>query len=590
MYIYDDIDQKLVEQRVSQFRGQTQRFLSGQLNDEEFRVLRLQNGLYIQRHAPMLRVAIPYGMLTTKQLRTLAYVARRWDKGYGHLTTRQNIQFNWLRLEDAPDVLAKLSTVQMHAIQTSGNCIRNTTTDHFAGVAADELINPLVWCEIIRQWSMLHPEFAFLPRKFKIAVSGSVTDRAAVSVHDIGLQAAEENGIFGFRVFVGGGLGRTPIVGKLIKPFVAWYDLLTYLQATLRVYNLHGRRDNKYKARIKILVKDLTPEVFANEVDEQWKLIKGGPDTVTEEFVKSIAGKFKWPEYDLNTEISDVFYSSKLAADPAFSRWSRTNTHLHKVSGYASVTISLKATEAPPGDITADQMDAIADMAEKYGFGELRISHEQNIIIPDVRKNDLYMLWQELRLLNLATPNIGLITNIISCPGGDYCSLANAVTIPVAEAIQSKFSDLDYIYEIGELDLNLSGCMNSCGHHHVGHIGILGVDKAGEEWYQITIGGRQNGASSNALNDGLGHSGVTHSGAANGAEAAIGRVIGPSFAREQIPDVIYRLINTYLRLRDSQEERFIDVVHRLGIEPFKKDVYADPLLSKPSTLSKETYV
>jgi len=583
MYIYDDIDQKLVEQRVSQFRGQTQRFLKGQLTEEEFRVLRLQNGLYIQRHAPMLRVAIPYGMLTSKQLRTLAYVARRWDKGYGHLTTRQNIQFNWLRLEDAPDVLAKLATVQMHAIQTSGNCIRNTTTDHFSGVAADELINPLVWCEIIRQWSMLHPEFAFLPRKFKIAVSGSVTDRAAVGVHDIGLQAVEEKGIFGFRVFVGGGLGRTPIVGKLIKPFVEWRDLLTYLQATLRVYNLHGRRDNKYKARIKILVKDLKPEIFANEVDEQWKLIKGGPDTVTEEFIRSIAGKFKWPEYDLNTEISDAFYLSQLAADAGFNRWSRTNTHPHKVSGYASVSVSLKATGAPPGDISADQMDAIADMAEKYGFGELRISHEQNIIMPDVRKNDLYMLWQELQLLNLATPNIGLITNIISCPGGDYCSLANAVTIPVAEAIQSRFSDLDYIYEIGELDLNLSGCMNSCGHHHVGHIGILGVDKAGEEWYQITIGGRQNGALKNAMNDDLGA--ATHS-----AEAAIGRVIGPSFAREQIPDVIHRLIKTYLRLRDSEEERFIDVVYRLGIEPFKKDVYADPLLSKPLTLQKESYV
>jgi len=576
MYIYDDLDQKLVEQRVSQFRGQTQRFLKGQLTEEEFRVLRLQNGLYIQRHAPMLRVAIPYGMLTSKQLRTLAYVARRWDKGYGHLTTRQNIQFNWLRLEDAPDVLAKLATVQMHAIQTSGNCIRNTTTDHFSGVAADELINPLVWCEIIRQWSMLHPEFAFLPRKFKIAVSGSVTDRAAVGVHDIGLQAVEEKGIFGFRVFVGGGLGRTPIVGKLIKPFVEWRDLLTYLQATLRVYNLHGRRDNKYKARIKILVKDLKPEIFANEVDEQWKLIKGGPDTVTEEFIRSIAGKFKWPEYDLNTEISDAFYLSQLAADAGFNRWSRTNTHPHKVSGYASVSVSLKATGAPPGDISADQMDAIADMSEKYGFGELRISHEQNIIMPDVRKSDLYMLWQELQILNLATPNIGLITNIISCPGGDYCILANAVSIPVATAIQQRFADLDFVHEIGELDLNLSGCMNSCGHHHVGHIGILGVDKGGEEWYQITIGGRQNGGIGTDPSIDLN----------KGGGAAIGRVIGPSFAREQIPDVIYRLIQTYLRLRDSDAERFIDVVERLGITPFKQDVYADPLLAK-ETLSKE---
>ncbi len=381
----------------------------------------------------MLRVAIPYGMLVSKQLRMLAYVARRWDKGYGHFSTRQNIQFNWPRLEDVPDILAKLATVQMHAIQTSGNCIRNTTTDHFAGVAPDEVINPLVWCEIIRQWSMLHPEFAFLPRKFKIAVSGALIDRAAVGVHDIGLQAIEEGGVLGFRVWVGGGLGRTPIVGKLIKPFVAWYDLLTYLQATLRVYNLHGRRDNKYKARIKILVKDLTPEVFAKQVEEQWQLIKDGPDKVTEDYVRSVESKFEWPEYDLS--LSDEG-ASKLATNPRFERWLRTNVHAHKIPGYASVTVSLKATGVPPGDITADQMDALADMSETYGFGELRVSHEQNLILADVRKSSLYSLWLELDMLNLATPNIGLITNIIACPGGDYCSLANAVSIPVAAAIQ----------------------------------------------------------------------------------------------------------------------------------------------------------
>ncbi|WP_047537551.1 nitrite/sulfite reductase [Methylotenera versatilis] len=575
MYIYDEIDQKLVEQRVAQFKGQTHRFLNGKLSEDEFRVLRLQNGLYIQRHAPMLRVAIPYGMLVSKQLRMLAYVARRWDKGYGHFSTRQNIQFNWPRLEDVPEILAKLATVQMHAIQTSGNCIRNTTTDHFAGVAPDEIINPLVWCEIIRQWSMLHPEFAFLPRKFKIAVSGALTDRAAVGVHDIGLQAIEEKGVLGFSVWVGGGLGRTPIVGKLIKPFVAWHDLLTYLQATLRVYNLHGRRDNKYKARIKILVKDLTPEVFANQVDEQWQLIKDGPDKVTEEYVEYVSNRFEWPKYDLTLSENENDVIVKSTENPKFERWLRTNVHGHKVKGYASVTVSLKASGIPPGDITADQMDALADMSDKYGFGELRVSHEQNLILADARRNSLYSLWLELDMLNLATPNIGLITNIISCPGGDYCSLANAVSIPVAAAIQQRFDDLDFVYEIGELDLNLSGCVNACGHHHVGHIGILGVDKAGEEWYQITIGGRQNGASSSqgaipAL--------------IRGGGAAIGRVIGPSFAREQIPDVIYRLIQTYLRLRDSDAERFIDVVERLGIEPFKHDVYSDPLLAK-STVS-----
>ncbi|MDI1360548.1 nitrite/sulfite reductase [Methylotenera sp.] len=570
MYIYDEIDQQLVEQRVAQFKDQTARFLTGKLSEEEFRVLRLQNGLYIQRHAPMLRVAIPYGMLVSKQLRMLAYVARRWDKGYGHFSTRQNIQFNWPRLEDVPEILAKLATVQMHAIQTSGNCIRNTTTDHFAGLAPDEIINPLVWCEIIRQWSMLHPEFAFLPRKFKIAVSGALTDRAAVGVHDIGLQAVKVDGVLGFRVWVGGGLGRTPIVGKLIKPFVAWSDLLTYLQATLRVYNLHGRRDNKYKARIKILVKDLTPEVFGQQVDEQWQLIKDGPDKVSEEYVNEVSSRFVWPKYDTTLIENDDSITLQAAGNLKFERWLRTNVHDHKVTGYASVTVSLKATGVPPGDITADQMEAIADISEKYGFGELRVSHEQNLILADVRRQSLYSLWLELDILKLATPNIGYITNIIACPGGDYCSLANAVSIPVAAAIQERFDDLDFVYEIGELDLNLSGCINSCGHHHVGHIGILGVDKAGEEWYQITIGGRQNG----------GVNIDTNQTQIRGGGAAIGRVIGPSFAREQIPDVIYCLIQTYLRLRDSDAERFIDVVERLGIGPFKEDVYSDPILLK----------
>lgn len=573
MYIYDEIDQVLVDQRVAQFRDQVTRFKQGDLTEDEFRVLRLQNGLYIQRHAPMLRVAIPYGLLTSKQIRMLAYIARRWDKGYAHFTTRQNIQFNWPKLEDTPDILEKLSTVQMHAIQTSGNCIRNTTTDHLAGVAADEIINPLVWCEVIRQWSMLHPEFAFLPRKFKIAVNGALNDRAAIGVHDIGLQATKKNGLLGFKVWVGGGLGRTPIVGKLIHSFVAWYDLLTYLQSILRVYNLYGRRDNKYKARIKILVKDLSPEVFSEQVNQQWLLIKDGVDKLSEEDISKIAERFEWPNYDLESddqlELVSNFNNKKI------SQWLRHNTHQHKVKGYASVTASLKSQESPPGDITADQMDCLADLSEKYGFGELRVSHEQNVILPDIKINNLYSLWKDLDDLNLATANVGLITNIISCPGGDYCSLANTVSIPVARAIQEKMNSLEYVHEVGELDLNISGCMNSCGHHHIGHIGILGVDKAGEEWYQITIGGRQNGRKVTDLNSSLTTDG-----------AAIGRVIGPSFAREQVPSVIENLINTYVRLRDSDAERFIDVVDRIGISPFKENVYSDPLLTNSKAKAK----
>ncbi|HTK02762.1 MAG TPA: nitrite/sulfite reductase [Bordetella sp.] len=563
MYVYDPIDQQLVEERVAQFRDQTQRFLAGDLSEDDFRTLRLQNGLYIQRHAPMLRVAIPYGMLTSRQLRMLGHIARKYDRGYGHFSTRQNMQFNWPKLEDVPDILADLATVQMHAIQTSGNCIRNTTTDHFAGVAPDEVINPLVWCEIIRQWSMLHPEFAFLPRKFKIAVSGAHEDRAAVGVHDIGLQAVQQDGQIGFRVWVGGGMGRTPIVGKLIKPFVAWDDLLTYLQAALRVYNLHGRRDNKYKARIKILVKDLTPEVFAEQVEQEWAYLKDGPNKLKQADLDKIADRFTWPTYDAAAAQAHDPTDTLAAADPAFGRWLRKNVRAHRVEGYASVTLSLKPTGVPPGDVTADQMDAIADLADNYSHGEMRVSHEQNLILPDVPRTRLYELWNALKPLQLATPNIGLLTNIIACPGGDFCALANAVSIPVADAIQRRFDNLDYLFEIGELDLNISGCINACGHHHVGHIGILGVDKAGEEWYQVTIGGRQNGAGDN-LND---------VDPLRAGGAAIGRIIGPSFARDEVPGVVETLIHTYLRLRDSEEERFVDVVARVGIDPFKTDVY-----------------
>ncbi len=450
MYQYDEIDQRLVDERVAQFRDQTRRHLAGQLSEDDFRPLRLQNGLYIQRFAPMLRVAIPYGLLSSKQLRALAYIARKWDRGYGHFSTRQNIQFNWPKLEEVPDILAHLATVQMHAIQTSGNCIRNTTTDHLAGVAPDEIVDPLVWCELIRQWSTFHPEFAYLPRKFKIAVSGAENDRAAIRVHDIGLQALRgEDGSTGFRVLVGGGLGRTPVIGTVIREFLPWPQLLNYLDAILRVYNRHGRRDNKYKARIKILVKELTPEVFRAQVDAEWAHLKDGPATLTEAEVARIGRRFTRPQYR-KLEPLPLQYTQALAREPGFARWVGRNVHAHKVPGYAAVTLSLKKTGVPPGDATAEQMDAVAGLADRYSFGELRVSHEQNLILSDVRQSGLHALWQEAKALGLATPNIGLISNIIACPGGDFCSLANAKSIPVAEAIQRRFDDLDYQHRLHE--------------------------------------------------------------------------------------------------------------------------------------------
>ncbi len=558
MYLYDQIDQRIVDERVNQFRDQTRRHLAGELSEDDFRPLRLQNGLYIQRYAPMLRVAIPYGLLSSAQLRKLAHIARTYDKGYGHFSTRQNIQFNWPRLEQVPDILAELAEVQMHAIQTSGNCIRNTTTDHFAGVAEDEIVDSFVWCELIRQWSALNPEFAYLPRKFKIAVSGSAADRAATWVHDIGLHALRaskdnsvdgtEPGAVGFRVIVGGGLGRTPIVGHVIREFLPWRQLLTYLDAVLRVYNRYGRRDNKYKARIKILVKELTPEVFAQRVEEEWSHLKDGPATLIGEEVRRIESRFPRPSY-AKLAAADDLISSLLSSVKGFANWHRTNVHPHKQPGYCAVTLSLKRTGVAPGDVGHVQMDSIADLADRYSFGELRVSHEQNLILADVRISALYTLWLEARLLGLATPNIGLLTNIIACPGGDFCSLANAKSIPVAEAIQRRFDDLDYLHDIGELDLNISGCMNSCGHHHIGHIGILGVDKQGEEFYQIAIGGAQS------------------------ADASLGKVIGPSFAQDQVPGVIEKLIAVYLARREGEEERFIDTVRRIGVEPFKDYVY-----------------
>jgi sulfite reductase (NADPH) hemoprotein beta-component len=544
MYIYDEVDQRLVDERVRQFRDQTRRFLAGQLTEDEFRALRLRNGLYIQRYAPMLRIAIPYGLLSTQQLRKLAEIARQYDKGYAHFSTRQNVQLNWPRLAEVPDILAELATVQMHAIQTSGNSFRNVTTDHFAGVARDEIVDSFVWCELIRQWSTFHPEFSFLPRKFKIAVNGAAHDRAAVGVHDIGLHAVVRENEVGFKVLVGGGLGRTPMVGVTMREFLPWQHLLTYLEAILRVYNRFGRRDNIHKARIKILVKERGADQFREEVEAEWAHLKDGPATLISAEIERIAGRFTRPQYASLAE-------EKFSGIGPFTAWRKRNVHAHKVPGYAAVTLSLKKTGVPPGDVTAEQMEAIADLADRYSFGELRVSHEQNLVFADVRQRDLLALWGELRALGLATPNIGLLTNIISCPGGDFCALANAKSIPVAQAIQERFDDLDYLHDIGELDLNISGCMNACGHHHVGHIGILGVEKNGEEWYQIEIGGNQ-------------------------APARLGKIIGPSFARADVPEVIEKLIDRYLERRDSDAERFVDVVHRIGIEPFKEKVYGSP--------------
>jgi len=510
----------------------------------------------------MLRVAIPYGILSSTQLRKLAHIARKYDRAYGHFSTRQNLQLNWPRLEQVPDILAELASVQMHAIQTSGNSFRNTTTDHFAGVAADEIVDSFIWCEILRQWSTFHPEFSYLPRKFKIAVNGAKHDRAAVGVHDIGLHAVKDAGNnVGFKVLVGGGLGRTPIVGTVIRDFLPWPHLLTYLEAILRVYNRYGRRDNIHKARIKILVKERGLERLREEVEEEWLHLKHGPATLTHAEVERVAERFSRPQYESGT---DHVFSSKTWSVPGFASWHKRNVHPHRVPGYSAVTLSLKKTGVPPGDVTSDQMNAIADLADRYSFGELRVSHEQNLILADVRQDRLPELWREARALGLATPNIGLLTNIISCPGGDFCALANAKSIPVAEAIQRRFDDLDYLFDIGELDLNISGCMNACGHHHVGHIGILGVDKNGEEWYQVQVGGNQ---------------GRNRSG---GPGAALGKVLGPSFARAEVPDVIEKLIECYLEHRDSDVERFIDVVQRIGVQPFKEKVYGKADHRSPS--------
>jgi sulfite reductase (NADPH) hemoprotein beta-component len=549
MYKYDAIDQQIVNERVDQYRDQTNRYLAGELSEDEFRPLRLQNGLYIQRQAPMLRIAVPYGMLSSKQLRKLGEIAKKYDKAYGHFSTRQNLQLNWPKLEDVPEILAELATVEMHAIQTSGNCIRNITTDQFAGVAPDEVIDPRAMAEVLRQWSTFHPEFALLPRKFKIAVSGTEQDRAIVQAHDIGMEFYKDaKGHTAIKVWVGGGLGRTPILGTVIREHLDWQHALTYCEAIIRVYNVHGRRDNAYKARIKILVKALGIDEFKKQVEAEWLHLKDNPNTITEAELARVAKHFDAMPYE-NLPAHDASFDSAIASNPAFAAWVKRCVHAHKQAGYRAVTLSLKPHGHAPGDITSEQMAVVADLSDAYSFGELRASHEQNLILADVKLSDLFPLWEKARVADLATPNIGLLTDIICCPGGDFCSLANAKSIPIAEAIQMQFDNLDYLHDIGDLELNISGCMNACGHHHVGHIGILGVDKDGSEWYQVTIGGKQ------------------------GNDASIGSVIGPSFSAEEMPGVVQRLIEVYIQER-TPEERFIDTVRRIGVPPFKAHVYA----------------
>tara|TARA_R110001592_G_scaffold217488_8_gene471263 strand:+ start:9182 stop:10825 length:1644 start_codon:yes stop_codon:yes gene_type:complete len=547
MYTYDHFDRQIVSQRVAQFRDQTQRYLDGKITEEQFLPLRLQNGLYVQRLAPMMRIAVPYGTLNAPQLRKLADISRKYDKGYAHISTRQNIQLNWPKLEEVPDILAELLEVEMHAVQTSGNCIRNTTADQFSGVAADEIEDARPYCEIIRQWSTFHPEFAFLPRKFKIAVCGSESDRAAIMMHDIGLQIVHNaKGDTTFKVFVGGGLGRTPVIGSLIHDELEPEHLLTYLEAILRVYNQLGRRDNKFKARIKILVRALGTEAFKAEVEKEWAHIKNGDLSLTEDEIARAKSFFVPPSYQT---LPQQDMQALALEDADFARWLQHNTHQHKVAGYRIVTLALKTVGVAPGDITAEQFEAVADLSERYGFGEIRSTHHQNLVLPDVKQGDLFALWKELVELEVASPTVGTLNDIICCPGGDFCSLANAKSIPIAEAIQRRFDDIDYVYDLGEIELNISGCMNACGHHHIGNIGILGVDKKGQEFYQVSLGGSQ------------------------GLNATIGSILGPSFAQDKVPDVIEKVLETYVNLRQP-EERFLDTFRRVGIDPFKERAYA----------------
>jgi sulfite reductase (NADPH) hemoprotein beta-component len=553
MYQYTPFDTQFVKQRAAQFRDQLQRNLAGTLGDDEFRALRLQNGWYIQRHAPMARIAVPYGELSATQLRMLARIAREFDRGYAHFTTRQNCQYNWIPLPKAADVMDLLASVSMHGIQTSGNCIRNITSDCFAGVAADEVIDPRPYSEILRQWSTLNPEFAFLPRKFKIAVSGAKEDRAAIAWHDIGLQLLKnEAGEIGFKVLVGGGMGRTPVIGTVINEFLPWQQILVYLEAIVRVYNRYGRRDNMYKARIKILVK-AEGQRFLDDVAAEFKKILELDSDGTEQIIPQaefdrVAAHFVTPAGV--APIANSKIDSPADAPAAYQRWLERNVHPHQLADYRSVTLSLKRTGQAPGDATDTQMELAAELAERFSQAELRVSHDQNLVLPWVRESDLYALWQAARAASFATPNIGLLTDMIACPGGDFCALANARSIPIAEAITERFDDIDELYDIGDIDLHISGCINSCGHHHSGHIGILGVDKDGSEWYQVTLGGLDGSAIS-------------------GHQSTPGKVIGPSFAADEVPDVIEAVLDTYRAQRSTAAERFIDTVNRIGLDPFK---------------------
>ena len=550
MYQYDGYDQAIVDQRVSDFRDQTARFLAGQLSDQEYQPLRLQNGLYIQRYAPMLRIAVPYGMLSSRQLRSLAAITRDFDRGYAHVSTRQNLQINWPELERVPDILAELAKVEMHAIQTSGNCIRNITTDQFAGVAKGESLDPRPYCEILRQWSTLHPEFAFLPRKFKIAVSANQTDRAVILAHDIGIELDTDSshGVTA-SVYVGGGLGRTPMIGSLLKERLPIQQLISYLEATLRVYNQFGRRDNKYKARIKILVKAMGISAFADKVEAQWAVTQQSPTDITAAEIERVSQFFSEPNYLDPQRIDAESLPAAMARNRLFARWVTNNTAEHRRPGYRIVTVALKSAGQAPGDVTHQQLDALALLADQFSFGEVRTTHQQNIVLADVQEDELAALWHRLQEYQLAAPTAGTLHDMICCPGGDFCSLANAKSIPIANAIQDRFDDLDYVCDLGPIELNISGCMNACGHHHVGHIGILGVDKKGREFYQIALGGRQ------------------------GKEAAIGKILGPSFSQEAIADVVETILNTYVTHR-IEPETFIDTYDRIGIDTFKEAVYA----------------
>ena len=548
MYVYNEVDQQLVNQRVDQFRDQTQRFLNGEIADDEYRMLRLMNGVYIQRHAPMLRVGVPYGQMTSEQLRALAQVSRTYDKGYGHFTTRQNIQFNWPQLADIPNILADLSKVQMHAIQTSGACIRSITSDPLAGVSADELADSRPWCEIIRQWSSLHPEFAYLPRKFKIAVTGSTVDRAAVQVHDIGLRIVHSlQGDLGFEVLVGGGLGRTPVIGQVIREYLPAKHLLSYLEAILRIYNLHGRRDNKYKARIKILVKAMGMDDFAQQVEQEWQAIKDTDLQLPEAEIERVTGHFQQPYYLAEEQASLPKVDEIVDGD--FQRWLTHNVLPHQQPGYRIVMVPLKNPMSPPGDINHQQMDGLADLADQYSFGNVRSTHDQNLVLAYVAEKDLHDLWLGLSELSLARANHGTLTDMINCPGLDYCSLANAETLVLSERINETFDDLDYLYDLGPIELKISGCMNACGHHHIGHIGILGVEKGGKQVYQFTLGG------------------------SDSAAAQLGKTLGRSIPQDEVVATITVILNTYLSLRHDQSENFAQLVQRVGLLPFKEAVY-----------------